>query len=103
MNEEAEQGSWYGNSRDWSQIIAQGAKGATSGMQGNAQNVNSRREAKEAKRRTLANMLNKSLRRNQDLFKAQQNYGGEMTDLKSQAMQQLAKGYAEALQGTSGY
>lgn len=102
MNPEENQVPWYGTSQDWSQIMSSGAQGAGNAMQGNAQYANSKREAREAKRRTLANLVNKSRKRDQDLLRSQQNYSGEMSDYKTQAMQQLARGFVEALQGTSG-
>ena len=66
-------------------------------------NANSKREAKEAKRRTLANLLNSSLKRNQNLFRMGQEHSDDMNDFQSQAVQQVARGFVDALQGSTGY
>lgn len=93
----------YGSAADWSQIIAAAGKGAGQGMQGAAAYANSKREAKEAKRRTLANLLSQSLKRNQGLFRAGQEHQDDMNDFQSQAVQQVARGFVDALQGSTGY
>jgi hypothetical protein len=61
----------------------------------------SKKEAKEAKRRTLANLLNSALKRNQHLFHAGQEYSDDMNDYQSQALQQVARGFVNALQGST--
>ncbi len=91
----------YGSAADWSQIISGAVQGAGSGMQGASAYATSKDEAKEAKRRTLANLLNNSRRRNQHLFKSGQEHGDEMSDFRSQALQQVARGFIESLQGSS--
>lgn len=90
----------YGNAQDWSQIIAGGAQGAGSAMQSATAYANSKKEAKEAKRRTLANMLNQALKRNQGLGRMGQEHQDEMNDYQSQALQQIARGFSESLQGS---
>ena len=87
---------------DWASIIAEAGKGASSAMQGASANAGSRREAKEAKRRTHANLLKNQLNREQNLFNAHQAHGQDITDYKSQALQQLARGFINALQGSTG-
>lgn len=96
-------GSGYGSASDWSQIISGAGQGAGSAMQGATEYANNKLEAKEAKRRTLANLLNQALKRNQGLFRVGQEHSDEMKDYQSQAMQQMAKGFVEAMQGTTGY
>lgn len=102
MNDDANEAN-YGNSRDWAQIIQGLGQGAGGAMQGMAANAGSRKEAKEAKRRTLANLLNNALNRNQNLYRRGQEHSNEMTDLQSQAIQQMARGFIENLKGTTGY
>lgn len=63
---------------------------------------NSQAEGKEAKRRTLAKLLKQSMNRNMGLFQDQQNYNDEMNNFQSQAMQQVARGFVDALQGSTG-
>lgn len=91
----------YGSAEDWSQIISGAGRGAGSAMQGATANATSKMEAKEAKRRTLANLLNQSLKRNQGLFRVGQEHSDEMSDFQSQAMQQVARGFVESLQGST--
>ena len=93
----------YGSAADWSQIISGAGQGASSAMQGATGYATSKKEAKEAKRRTLANLLNNALKRNQGLFRTGQEHADDMNDFQSQAMQQVARGFVEALQGSTGY
>jgi len=93
---------WYGNSENWADIISGGAKGAGSAMEGATALAQSKKEAKEAKRRTLANLLNQSMNRNQKMFRVGQEYGDEMNDFQSHAMQEVARGFVEALHGSTG-
>lgn len=96
-----ENGSSYGTAKDWSQIISGAGQGAGSAMQGATANATNKMEAKEAKRRTLANLLNQSLKRKQALFRLGQEHGDEMNDFQSQALQQAARGFVESLQGST--
>lgn len=91
----------YGSSQDWAQIISGAGQGAQSAMQGASASIASRKEAREAKRRTLSNLLNSALKRNQNLFRAGQEHGDEMRDFQSQALQQVARGLIESLQGST--
>lgn len=100
MNENA-QVPWYGSSKDWAQIISGAGQGAGAAMQGAASYATSKSEAKEAKRRTLANLLNSALKRNQALFRVGQEHADEMNDFQSQAMQQVARGFVDALHGST--
>lgn len=87
--------------QDWMAIIQGASQGAGSALQSVAANANSKKEAKEAKRRTLANLLNTALRRDRALFRMGQEHSDEMNDYQSQAMQQVARGFVEALQGST--
>lgn len=91
----------YGSPQDWSTVISGASQGAGAGMQGMAAAANSKATAKEAKRRTLANLLNQSLKRNQGLFKMGQEHSDEMNDFQSNAMKQMARGFVESLQGST--
>ena len=96
-------GSGYGSAKDWAQIIRAGGEGASAGMQSAANNASSKKEAKEAKRRTLANMMSQAMKRNQGLFRVGQEHADDMNDFQSQAIQQVARGFVDALQGSTGY
>lgn len=89
------------SAQDFATLIQGAGQGAGSAMGGIAQNASSKAEAKEAKRRTLANLLNQALKRNQNLFRVGQEHADEMNDFQSQAMQQVARGFVEALQGST--
>ena len=93
---------WYGNTKDWAGIISGIGQGASSAMQGSSQYANTKQEATEAKRRTLANLMNQAMKRNQGLFRVGQEYDDEMNDFQSQALQQVARGFVDALQGSTG-
>lgn len=92
----------YGSAKDYAEIISGAGKGAGIGMQGAAANANSKAEAKEAKRRTLAGLLNNSQKRNRNLFKLGQEHSDEMNDFQSQAMQEIARGFVNSLKGSTG-
>ena len=89
---------WYGTPKDWSQILAAGGQGASSALQSASAYATSKKEAKEAKRRTLANLLNNALKRNQGLFRAGQEHADEMNDYQNQALMQAARGFVNAFQ-----
>ena len=97
----AASGSW-GSPQDWSTVLSGISKGAESGMQGATAYAQTKKEAREAKRRTLANLMNQAMRRNAGLFRGGQEYGDEMNDFQSQALQQIARGFVNALQGSTG-
>ena len=92
---------WYGTPSDWSQIISGAAEGTSSALRGMAGAASSKQEAKEAKRRTLANLMNQSMKRNQRMFKAGQDYSDDINDFQSQALQQVARGFVDALSGST--
>lgn len=99
MSEPAATVPWYGGPNEWATIIGGAGQGAGSALQGNAQFANSRQEAKEAKRRTLANLMNNALKRQRGLFRAGQEYQDELSDFQNQGLQQVARSFVEALQG----
>ena len=97
----AASGSW-GSPQNWTSVLSGVSKGAESGLQGQRAYVQNKNDAREAKRRTLANLMNQAMRRNANLFTAGQEYGDEMNDFQSQALQQIARGFVNALQGSTG-
>ena len=92
----------YGSASDWANVISGAGQGASSAMQGASAYATSKKEAKEAKRRTLANLMNQAMKRNTSLFRMGQEHQDDLNDYQSQAMQQVAKGFVDALQGSSG-
>ncbi len=93
----------YGSPQDWASIISSATQGAGSGMQSASSNANSKAEAKEAKRRTLANLLGNALKTSQGLFRVGREQAENFGDLKSTALQQMARGFIDSLQGSTGY
>ena len=83
--------------------ISGAGQGAAAGMQSATANATSKREAKEAKRRTLTNLMNQAMKRNQGMFRVGQEHATDMNDFKSQALQQVARGFVQAMQGSTGY
>lgn len=86
--------SW-GSPQNWSTVVSGAAEGTSAG-------IKSKRDANEARRRTLSNLMNQAMRQNAGLFKVGQEYGDEMNDFQSQALQQIARGFVNALQGSTG-
>jgi hypothetical protein len=93
---------WYGGPTEWANIISGAGQGAGSAFQGSSQLANSKEESKETKRRTLANLMNQAMKRNRGLFRVGQDYQDEMSDFQTNALQQVARGFVEALQGSTG-
>ena len=77
-------------------IISGVGQGAANAMQGYAALASSKKEAKEAKRKTLANLLKQSLNRSQGIFKTGKNYKNEMKDYQAQLMQDIARNFVGA-------
>lgn len=84
----------------WSTIIAEGLKGAGQGMQGASQHAQSKRELKEARRRTLARLMNSAMNRERGRYKTGQEYSDEMNDTGTQSLQHVARSFASALHGS---
>lgn len=93
--------SKWGSGRDWADVISGAGQGVASAFQGASDAKSAKRLAKEAKRRTLANLLSQTLKRKQGLFKREQEHGEEMSDIKSEAMQNAAHGLVESLKGST--
>jgi hypothetical protein len=87
------------SSAGWAAIISGVSQGAQAAMS-SPDTGSAKKDAKERKRRTLANLLSQALQRKSKQHNASQAHLGEMKDLKSQVMQQQAKGFVHALQGS---
>jgi len=85
------------NGENWATIIQGLSSGAQKGLESAAAYATTRKEARESKRRTLADLLNKAYKRNQGLYNMGQQYGDEGADFNSQIMQQVASGFINAL------
>jgi hypothetical protein len=87
----------YGTPEDWSTILSGAAKGYSTSQEGLSKYANTKQEAKEAKRRTFANMLNQSQKRRQGLYRLGQEQQSDLSDTQAQAIQQMARGFIDAL------
>jgi hypothetical protein len=94
--------SGYGSAADWATIIRGAGEGGSSMLQGASAYATSKKEAKESKRRTIANLLNNALRRSYSMNQIGQEYSDEMADFRNQQLQQLARGFVDSLQGSTG-
>ena len=91
----------YGSAKDYAEILSGGSKGATSAMKSATSNATSKAEAREYKRRILADLVNNSKKRNRNLFKLGQEHSDEMNDFQTQAMQEIARGFVNSLRGST--
>lgn len=90
------------NSGEWAKIIKGAQTGTESAMKGRSDEIKSKQDVREAKRRMMANLLNKSLGRRQNSFEMGQDYDDELTNYKSDALRNMARGFVGALQGSTG-
>lgn len=86
---------------DWASVIQGVGQGTEDAFAAHAANVASKKEAKELKRRTLANLLKKALMRDLAMYKADVGHQDEMSDMQGDAMQQVARGFADSLRGAT--
>ena len=103
MTPDAGAASPYGSPKDWASIISGAGQAASSAMQGTTSYATSKKEAKEAKRRTLSNLMNQAMKRNQGLFRVGQEHANDMNDFQSQAIQQVARGFIDSMNGSTRY
>ncbi len=80
-------------------VASSALQGAGSMFGGGAQAKAAKKEAKEMKRQTLADILNKALGRELDLYKFTKEQESGMTKSKMAALQEAANGFTRALTG----
>lgn len=99
----AAQTPWYGSPEAIATLISGISQGASSAFsRPSAMPLsNNKKEAKESKRRIKANLLNQSIENSTALNRANRQYQDEMRDFQSQAMQQVARGFVDALRGST--
>ena len=85
----------------WGSRYGDYAKAGSTAISEGSKIYSNAKSAKEQKRRNLARIMQSAMNRNQDLSNADQEYQNEMSDFQSQAMQQVARGFVSALQGSS--
>lgn len=84
---------------NYGDIIKSGAQGASSAISGANKAAATKRQAKEVKRQTFANLLNRALRRQFGLSKARNEYSDDMNDYQMRALQELASGFTDSFKG----
>lgn len=80
-------------------VTAASIQGAGSAMGGASSAKAEKKKAKEMKRQTLADMYNKALQREFDLFRHEQEMGGTNTARRAAALQEMANGFSRSLLG----
>lgn len=86
---------------DLASIIHGVGKGASNVLGSQTSNVRSRADAREARRRTQARLLNAALRRQQNQFQNANEFQNELGDQKNSIMQDVARGFVHSLQGVT--
>lgn len=77
--------------------LGMGIQGAGSGIGGIAQAKAMKRQAKETKRRTLAELLNAALSREFEAGEGMRKRGSDMAQQRAQALQNIASQYVQSL------
>lgn len=80
-------------------VTAAALQGGGSAMGGAASAKAQKKQAKETKRQTLADMYNKALQREFDLHRFGQEQSGTNTARRSAALQETANGFSRSLTG----
>lgn len=83
--------------QNWADIISGLIGGAASSRSGLSGAAGSRKEAKESKRRTIANLLTGALTGQQKSLMSGLAGGNALADIDNQAMQHLASGFISSL------
>ena len=89
-------GSSY-NPRDIMDLISGVTGSATQAVGNAAQAAASKKELRQVKKRTFADLLAKALKRDTSLFRMGQEHADDTNDYQSQAMQDVARGFADSL------
>jgi hypothetical protein len=84
-----------GLSRGWADVVGTGAKAASQALQQQQQRAASLAQVKEQKRRRIAEMLAKAFKRDSSLSQLGIEQGDENADYQSQAIQDVARGFAD--------
>lgn len=80
-------------------VTAAALQGGGSALGGASQAKAMKKQAKETKRQTLADMYNKALQREFDLYRFGQEQGGTNTARRNAALQETANGFSRSLLG----
>lgn len=86
---------------DLASIIHGVSSGASNVLASQASGVRSRADAREARRRTQARLLNAALRRQKALYDMNREYQSELEDQRGGTMQDVARGFVNSLKGAT--
>jgi len=84
---------------DWANVIHGAGKGAGEGFKTAGQYAATKADAKESKRRTLADLLKNALKRDLAMYRADVGHQDEMSSMQGDALQQMARGFVDSLRG----
>ena len=86
---------------EWFNVIGKASEGASKARKSKDDYEQIKKELKEKKRNTLANLLSQSANRSQSASHLESDYGNEMADVKGDSMKEVARGFAQALSGST--
>lgn len=91
--------SGFGSAGDWATILSGLAQGAQGAMRRESATplTTGKKSAREAKRRTLASILESAFKRHQGLEDTNQVHENELRDFQSQTLQNAARGFVGGL------
>ena len=98
MTDEAQKGF---SGENWATVIGGAGQGAANVLGSMSQTVNSKKEAKENKRRTLSKLMNNALNRKLKLLKEKHKYANELNDIKQNDIQDVARGFVDSFSGST--
>lgn len=83
--------------KNYADIIGASAKGGQDALSAGLTAAGTKANARDIKRQSFADFINGILRNKFALNRVNTEYQDEMTDTRSNAIQQMARGFAEAL------
>ena len=86
-----------GTNQDWASLIHGMGQGASEGLRSSTQYAQTKKDQKELKRRTYADLLKNALRRDLAMYRADTGHQNDMTNLQGDALQQVARGFSDSL------
>jgi len=81
---------------DYSSIVSGAGRGLSGALEGISRRKSAKEDLKDAKRRRIAELLSNSMKRGSALQRAGSEHQDYLSDYKTQAMQDVARGFAEA-------
>ena len=79
---------------DWARLISDTAVSGS-------KSIGSKKEAKQAKKKTYAELLRNAMKRNVDLYRSGSAFSQDVVDYQNQALQEIARGFADSMRGAT--